>query len=105
MLRRPPSCTLFPYTTLFRSTEKGDHGIISTTCRGNLRQTVTVKIDECGLGAITRRVWVGSGCNGADAKEIFSQRITIESACPMTKSMFDVPENLGSVKEPVCLPR
>src|SRR5690625_2552222 len=86
-------------------TEKGDHGIISTTCRGNLRQTVTVKIDECGLGTITRRFWVGSGCNGADAKEIFSQRITIESACPMTKSMFDVPENLGSVKEPVCLPR
>src|SRR5690625_3951159 len=86
-------------------TEKGDHGIISTTCRGNLRQTVTVKMDECGLGAITRRFWVGSGCNGADAKEIFSQRITIESACPMTKSMFDVPENLGSVKEPVCLPR
>src|SRR5690625_7999328 len=54
---------------------------------------------------MTRRFWVGSGCNDADAKEIFSQLITIESACPMTKSMFDVPENLGSVREPVCLLR
>src|SRR2546430_2420998 len=26
MIRRPPRSTLFPYTTLFRSTEKGPHG-------------------------------------------------------------------------------
>src|SRR5690625_3672635 len=86
-------------------TESANHGIISTTCSGNYRQSVTVKMDECGLGTITRRFWIGSGCNGEDAREIGSQTITIESACPMTKSMFDVPENLGSVKEPVCLPR
>src|SRR5690625_7553086 len=69
--------------TLDRETVTGNHGIISTTCSGNYRQTVTVKMDECGLGTITRRFWVSSGCNGADAKEIGSQTITIESACPM----------------------
>src|SRR5438132_3542355 len=26
MIRRPPRSTLFPYTTLFRSEEHGDHG-------------------------------------------------------------------------------
>src|SRR5690348_17697176 len=26
MLRRPPRSTLFPYTTLFRSAARGDHG-------------------------------------------------------------------------------
>src|SRR5690625_7897133 len=62
-------------------------------------------MDECGLGTITRRFWIGSGCNGEDAREIGSQTITIESACPMTESMFDVPENLGSVINPVWLPR
>src|SRR5690625_2194503 len=91
--------------TLDRDTVTGNHGIISTTCSGNYRQSVTVDMDECGLGTITRRFWIGSGCNGEDAREIGSQTITIESACPMTESMFDVPENLGSVTNPVCLPR
>src|SRR2546429_7045786 len=26
MIRRPPRSTLFPYTTLFRSVEQGEHG-------------------------------------------------------------------------------
>src|SRR5256885_8714793 len=28
MIRRPPRSTLFPYTTLFRSHELGDHGVV-----------------------------------------------------------------------------
>src|SRR5256885_12312447 len=28
MIRRPPRSTLFPYTTLFRSRPRGDHGVV-----------------------------------------------------------------------------
>src|SRR5258707_4297174 len=30
MIRRPPRSTLFPYTTLFRSSQAGEAGILST---------------------------------------------------------------------------
>src|SRR5690625_1944907 len=86
-------------------TETAANGIIATTCSGNYTQTVTVKMDECGLGTITRRFWVTNGCSGTAPKEIQSQTIVIESARPMRESMLDVPSNLGTVKNPVCLPR
>src|SRR3712207_7427853 len=38
MIRRPPRSTLFPYTTLFRSHEKGDHE--NTKCFAHLRQRI-----------------------------------------------------------------
>src|SRR5699024_7763546 len=62
-------------------------------------------MDACGLGTITRRFWITNGCDGSAPKEIGSQTIGIESACPMQESMVDVPENLGSVNDPICLPR
>src|SRR5438876_3152283 len=40
MIRRPPRSTLFPYTTLFRSTQKEIAGIQSATSRQNTKDQV-----------------------------------------------------------------
>src|SRR5687767_15544970 len=46
MIRRPPRSTLFPYTTLFRSRERGPGG------EGSMP---LIKVGFVGTGAITRR--------------------------------------------------
>src|SRR5205807_8370768 len=40
LIRRPPRSTLFPYTTLFRSTQKEIAGIQSATSRQNTKDQV-----------------------------------------------------------------
>src|SRR5690625_7189810 len=67
--------------TLDRETVTGNHGIISTTCSGNYRQTVMLKMVEWGLVRIKGRFGVGSGGMGATLKEMGSKTIRMDSAC------------------------
>src|SRR5437588_10445008 len=43
MIRRPPRSTLFPYTTLFRSENRGHHHIV---CPKNSRSKFSAQIDR-----------------------------------------------------------
>src|SRR3712207_7015302 len=52
MMRRPPRSTLFPYTTLFRSTRKRN------SLRAVIRATVYAR---CSFAARRRRKWKGHG--------------------------------------------
>src|SRR3712207_6859115 len=46
MIRRPPRSTLFPYTTLFRSTSIIEHlGVCDTKLEGSVRCDANVSID------------------------------------------------------------
>src|SRR3712207_9012588 len=47
MIRRPPRSTLFPYTTLFRSTETGTIAIEVTT---EGEEAVCIEIHDTGIG-------------------------------------------------------
>src|SRR5437763_4352971 len=54
MLRRPPSSTLFPYTTLFRSEVAGSFGVIF----GVLTQLAATGLILLMLGAIQKKIFV-----------------------------------------------
>src|SRR5258708_36699969 len=43
MIRRPPRSTLFPYTTLFRSLELGQHGITANAIRAGVTDTPALR--------------------------------------------------------------
>src|SRR5690348_17796308 len=52
MLRRPPRSTLFPYTTLFRSSARP-----SPAPRRKCRVPATTRAIELNLGALLGRIW------------------------------------------------
>src|SRR2546430_5301672 len=51
MIRRPPRSTLFPYTTLFRSSTLGD------ASGGEVRALLTATCERCDEAALTRAKW------------------------------------------------
>src|ERR1039458_10405238 len=69
MIRRPPRSTLFPYTTLFRSTAAADQAMAGdggTRARGVLRPETRAGAAVCvGLHAHDR---VGDHARGADVR-------------------------------------
>src|SRR5947208_11080690 len=48
LIRRPPRSTLFPYTTLFRSSEKKPPGVATPLSRGPLCRVATVEKETAG---------------------------------------------------------
>src|SRR5256885_10719871 len=55
MIRRPPRSTLFPYTTLFRSTPARVHGGLAQLARGLARGLGRARADEDALGMPARK--------------------------------------------------
>src|SRR5690606_39027072 len=80
------------------------NGIIGINCTGAISQDVWVDLDECGQGTITRRFFISSGCGETAPTLAAEQVITVESACGMRESMFDLPANVGTKDAPICLP-
>src|SRR3712207_7060933 len=72
MIRRPPRSTLFPYTTLFRSTTPRAGQVLPTTARGRTggRSPRTRRAAACG----GRR----GGCAGATYRRARSEEHTSE---------------------------
>src|SRR3989449_8537877 len=54
MIRRPPRSTLFPYTTLFRSTSTEFHQVAGQPDRTKGRQESAAKVARVGLRALAR---------------------------------------------------
>src|SRR5438094_6422768 len=52
LLRRPPRSTLFPYTTLFRSSERGDQEACCSRCCWSVR--IAASRAESGAATVTR---------------------------------------------------
>src|SRR5690606_37648079 len=92
-------------TDLDTVTETEAHGIIAVNCAATCVQDIWVDLDECGQGTITRRFFISSGCGDYGQPRVVEQVIRVESACGMRGSMFDLPENVGTKDEPVCLPQ
>lgn len=91
-------------TTLEEREISGDNGVIAINCAGGISQDIWIDLDECGQGEIIRRFFVNGGCDDDNVTEIW-QRITVESACAMTESMFDKPGQVGTASNPICLPQ
>src|SRR3712207_6974879 len=47
MIRRPPRSTLFPYTTLFRSSHHADEGLAAEVHRHSLRVHLVLLVASC----------------------------------------------------------
>ncbi len=82
-----------------------NNGIIGSNCGSNITQDVWVDLNDCGQGKIIRRFFISSGCGAPASSYEAEQVITIESACGMHESMFDIPANVGTKEAPICLPR
>src|SRR6266480_723149 len=65
MIRRPPRSTLFPYTTLFRSSGTGEVAAVGEVgelcCRGYLVMTGYYDMPEATAGAIDGDGWYHTG--------------------------------------------
>src|SRR3712207_6918846 len=81
MIRRPPRSTLFPYTTLFRSDNAGDHlpgralgvGILDTEDERAAETTGQQPVEEGGAGAADVKV-AGWGGGEADSQSLITHR-------------------------------
>ncbi len=92
-------------TTYLDTTDyTGSNGVIQINCAAELVQDVWVDLDECGQGTLTRRFFITSGCGSGTPELVLEQVIRIESACGLRASMFDLPANVGSQDDPICLP-
>src|SRR5688572_32712121 len=65
MLRRPPRSTLFPYTTLFRSTK-----VTSDCCSSGSARSMAARADAAGEG-------IGAGGNGSSFAPASISSLTI----------------------------
>ncbi|MBY5960298.1 hypothetical protein KUV50_19275, partial [Membranicola marinus] len=93
-------------TYLDTATSTAPNGIVAINCSGTLSQDIWVDLDECGQGTITRRFFISGGCDDDISPEWeFHQVINVHSACGMRESMFDLPANVGTKNEPICLPQ
>jgi len=81
------------------------NGVIGVNCVATCVQDIWVDLDECGQGTITRRFFITNGCSEKAPSWEVEQVITVESACGMRESMFDLPGNVGSKSAPICLPQ
>src|SRR5436853_5684810 len=93
MLRRPPSSTLFPYTTLFRSADPAS-GLLVPLRQGTSAecQTVAVHDDEIGVGAHHRK--------GARQRSLQQRCIVLDTILPASRSgVEDELRLLGGVDE------
>src|SRR3712207_7540636 len=62
MIRRPPRSTLFPYTTLFRSFDRGDRSQMGPGLRvRNRARPGEARHDRCGVGRRGVRTAQGAG--------------------------------------------
>ncbi|MBY5957951.1 T9SS type A sorting domain-containing protein [Membranicola marinus] len=97
--------TITHITTFLDSAElSAPHGIIGINCAATCEQDIWVDLDECGQGTITRRFFVEGGCGSESQKWTVEQVINVQSACGMSKNMFDLPANVGTKDAPICLP-
>ncbi|MBY5959478.1 DUF285 domain-containing protein, partial [Membranicola marinus] len=90
-------------TFLDTTTLTEENGVVAINCSGSYTQDIWVDLDECGQGTLTRRFFVVSDC-GEEPQWVVEQVINVQSACGMRASMFDLPANVGTKNEPICLP-
>ncbi|MBY5956811.1 T9SS type A sorting domain-containing protein [Membranicola marinus] len=92
-------------TTYLDTTDlTGMNGVVQINCAADLIQDVWVDLDECGQGTLTRRFFITGGCGTGTPELVLEQVIRIESACGLRASMFDLPEDMGTKDDPICLP-
>ncbi len=92
-------------TILEETSVEGQLGIMTVLCSmRNVHQDVWIDIDDCGIGKITRRFSMQGGCDPKSPVYIFEQVIYIEATCPVRLSMFDLPDDIDSKIDPLCVP-
>ena len=101
MLRRPPSSTLFPYTTLFRSAAEGTAPALQALSERNLKADVdyinaahkrlsralasnapSVSPDACALSQVWMEHWMEQSDEGHQPNDIATARGAYEQAIP-----------------------
>src|SRR3712207_8024818 len=79
MIRRPPRSTLFPYTTLFRSTSASF--CIRPSCRWSARRLRGLAAGHDDLGRVVQRTEIGGGDPlakiGRDTSELQSRQYLV----------------------------
>lgn len=69
-----------------------DLGGIYITCAATCKQDIWLNLNDCGVGTITRRWTVTTGCGTHHPDPmIFEQVIHVGSGCELSKHMFDEP--------------
>src|ERR1035441_3037255 len=94
MIRRPPRSTLFPYTTLFRSVEGGEHigrySFVGCNPRGVVRQ-VGSKVEVIENGKVVETFSVQAEAGAGAAAPAFSLRDGLAAVERVMKKYRAVP--------------
>ncbi|WP_236980705.1 T9SS type A sorting domain-containing protein, partial [Membranihabitans maritimus] len=84
--------------------EAGYNGVIGVNCSATCEQDVWIDLDDCGYGTITRRFFIQGGCGPhATPPQEVEQVIYVEPACEVRLSMFDLPSDIGTKTEALCV--
>lgn len=78
------------------------NGVVHIMCDTLIDQDIWVSVNQCGVGKLIRRFYLGGGCSGQESL-VMEQEIRIATACETRASMFDLPKDVGSMVAPICL--
>ncbi|GAA5221021.1 hypothetical protein GCM10025777_16510 [Membranihabitans marinus] len=81
---------------------KARNGLIVVNCSAEVRQDLWIDVNECGQGQITRRFFIVNGCDEGSEELALEQVINIQSTCGIRLSMFNLPQDAGSMDNPLC---
>src|SRR2546429_1729234 len=98
MIRRPPRSTLFPYTTLFRSTYTGARMVLTLLAKGkrvgvtaqnhsvigNLLQAVSAEAERCNVEVLDRKSTRLNSSHGYISYAVFCLKKKKSNTCVST---------------------